>query len=122
MDLIIKQSHAAVLLLSMSMSRRNVKRTFKKAGNKHLLEQYDGIKSHLEQNINGLSDGQGDKHCRLLLSVVELEMIDAFTDWYVPKVRKVLKQATNNKVSQIDQEQLQALVDIKAEIEVLAYA
>lgn len=118
MELMIDQSDAAVLLLSMSISRQNVKKAFKKRGDNHLLNQYDAIKSHLEQNIDDLEQLDIKRRCRLLLNTNELEMIKEFISWYVPKSREVLNQATNNKIKQVDQEQLIALETIKRKIEV----
>lgn len=118
MELMIDQSHAAILLLSMSISRQNVKKAFKKRGDQHLLNQYDAIKSHLEQNIDDSHESNTNRRCRLLLNVDELEMVREFISWYAPKTREVLNQATNNKIKQVDQEQLNALETIKHEIEV----
>lgn len=118
MELMIDQSHAAILLLSMSISRQNVKKAFKKRGDQHLLNQYDAIKSHLEQNIDDLEQVDIKRRCRLLLNTNELEMVREFISWYAPKTREVLNQSTNNKIKQVDQEQLNALETIKHEIEV----
>lgn len=124
MDLFLSDIEIPVLLLSMKISRKNVKKGFKanyggKDG-KEILKDYDDIISLLESNLEPLDNVEIREFFSLEDS--KLNVLYSFLSWYVPEVEKAFRKA-KKKISGEDQEQISTLKGLINKIDLgLKYA
>lgn len=108
MILNLDNTEIAVLLLHMSISRRNVSRGLKKTYNarrlKEIMNSYDEVIKTLEETVD---DEDKDRHI-LHFNIREIDMVEAFLKWYTVNLKDTLKKA-NNK-NEEDHMQLNSLI------------
>lgn len=112
----LKKEEIAVLLLHMTISRKNVFKGLKKnygaKGSVDLLDSYDEVKTSLETEIKIMEEDGSKKE--LNYNIREIEMIASFTAWYVEKLEYTLIKAGNTNKE--DKKQLDILKHIKYKV------
>jgi len=109
----LNKSEIAVLLLHMSITRKNIRNGFKrnyKGQHKKVLNSFDEVKNSLEMTIDDIENMNNDKLIEFNFNVNEIKMIDSFLDWYVVRLEKTLKGA--GRIIDEDKKQIQVLKSI----------
>lgn len=108
----------AVLILHMSIMRKNVKKGLKsnygRDEGKEILQSFDSVKSTLEASFEVLEDD--GKETELHFNVVEVNTLSSFVDWYTAEL-EVTFEATGRKVPEADQRNINTLKEIKDKID-----
>lgn len=109
----LNRSEIAVLLLHMSITRKNIRNGFKriyKGRHKKVLNSFDEVKNSLEMTIGDIENMDNDKLVEFNFNVNEIKMIDSFLNWYVVRLEKTLKGA--GRIIDEDKKQLEVLKNI----------
>lgn len=110
----------AVLILHMSIMRKNIKKGFKSNyksdKGKGVLTSFDTVKTTLQEGFEALEDeiNEVDLH----FNIVEVNTLSSFIDWYISEVDLTF-EAAGKKVQKADQEQMELLKEVKTKIDVL---
>lgn len=108
----------AVLILHMSIMRKNVKKGFKsnygKDEGKEILQSFDSVKATLEASFKVLEDD--GKETELHFNVVEVNTLSSFVDWYTAEL-EVTFEAAGRKIPEADQRNINTLKEIKDKID-----
>lgn len=108
----------AVLILHMSIMRKNVKKGFKsnygRDEGKEILQSFDSVKSTLEASFEVLEDD--GKETELHFNVAEVNTLSSFVDWYTAEL-EVTFEAAGRKVPEADQRNINTLKEIKDKID-----
>lgn len=110
----------AVLILHMSIMRKNIKKGFKSNyksdKGKEVLSSFDSVKTTLQEGFEALEDEK--KEIDLHFNVIEVNTLSSFIDWYIEEVDLTF-EAAGKKVKQADKEQMDLLKEIKIKIDEL---
>src|SRR5690625_41570 len=120
MILNLNKTNVGLLLLHLNISRRNVSRGFK---SKYLARKYKKYMKSYDEVLETLETAfESDKEHNILhFNIREINMIEAFLNWYTMNLDDILRKA-NNK-NEVDHRQLQELININKQIKKLkAYA
>lgn len=122
----LKRIEASVLLLHMTITRKNIKRGFKNKYRatkyKNLMNSYDEVKSSLESKFEAnndeetIIDNNPDEIIRFDFNINEINMLESFLSWYVSDLTKLLDDAarlTNKNTLKEDKRQLETLINIE---------
>lgn len=113
----------SVLLLHMTISRKNIKKGFKRnytGEHKEMMAIFDEIKKGLENSVMNDSENEVFHH-----NIREINMIYYYLDWYIARLDETLKKAAklaNKSVLDEDMKQLDCLQAIQHKVERLKFA
>lgn len=100
----------AVLILHLSIMRKNVKKGLKnnygKKEGKEILQSFDEVKVNLEDSLYLLEEDH--QEAEIIFSENELNMVSSFLDWYIPEI-ELTYEAAKKKLHKEEQEQLKLL-------------
>lgn len=108
----------AVLILHMSIMRKNIKKGFKSNyksdKGKEVLTSFDSVKTTLQEGFEALEHEMNELD--LHFNIVEVNTLSSFIDWYINEVDLTF-EAAGKKVKQADKEQMDLLKEIQSKIE-----
>lgn len=108
----------AVLILHMSIMRKNIKKGFKSNyksdKGKGVLTSFDSVKTTLQEGFEALEHETNELD--LHFNIVEVNTLSSFIDWYINEVDLTF-EAAGKKVKQADKEQMDLLKEMQSKIE-----
>ncbi len=126
MILNLSKGDISVLLLSMTITRKNVRNGFKrnygKTESKEILASFDEVKQSLEEIIDPVEENEeaNPKEMHILhYNIKEIDVIHSFILWYLPKLTETLEEATKGKINDEDQRQIEVLNRILSKVDKL---
>ncbi len=124
MILNLSKGDISVLLLNMTITRKNVRNGFKrnygKTESKEILASFDEVKQSLEEIIDPIEENEevDPKEMHIIHhNIKEIDMIHSFLLWYLPKLRETLEEATKGRLNDEDQKQLEVLERILVKVD-----
>lgn len=113
----LNKAEIAVLLLHMTITRKNVRNGFKHIGktrHKEVMNSYDEIKNTLEVNIEHLEHIEEQEQVIFNFNINEINMINLFLNWYVASLKDLLIEA--GKYVGEDERQVQLMHEIHSKV------
>lgn len=119
MILNLETKEVAVLVLHMSIMRKNVRKGFKSNyGNeaKEILVSYDEVKNTMISALKEMAEQEEKRDFNF--NIREIEMLSSFLDFYIVQFQAVIDESKDN-VSQEDKLQVDYLHIIKSKVDSL---
>ncbi|TRM08784.1 hypothetical protein FH966_14730 [Lentibacillus cibarius] len=111
MILNLQRTETAVLLLHMSMMRKNARNVFKanygRNDYKEVLNSFDEVKIELENVVENSSEDEPEEAHIFHFNINEIDMIISFLNAYIPKLQDTLKRS--GEIVDEDWKQIQCL-------------
>lgn len=110
MILNLNKTEVAVLLLHLTLMRKNVKKGFKKKENgEEVFNSFETVRLSLEEAIEKMEDKEIET-IELHHNIKEINTLDSFLSWYIEKLERTLIES--GRITKEDKGQIESLISV----------